>query len=440
MAGAQLATSADGNTLVVGAPFARGPGSEPGTGAPGMGAVYVFTRSGTAWTPGRVVVRAPNGEASEPIPSPATSGDLFGSSVALSADGATLVVGAKNEDGSTTSTALIENNDAPNAGAVYIFVRNGATYEFKTYLKPDPEDGDTAIAGDHFGGAVALAADGQTLVVGAPSAEGVDEGVVRGPSFNDGAAYVFTRDADSWTQRAILGGPHEDGNLFDEFGRHVAVSSDGSTIAVGAPFDDGDARSTFVSPNTNESQAGAAYIFTTTDRVHWALQAQLKAPNAQEDDLFGIAVALSADGNAVAIGATGEDGNATSTLGESNDDLNGAGAVYVFTRTDSSWSPTPAYLKPSSSFELAHFGASLSLTADAKVLAVGGPEDFNAPPSAFVYVRVGNAWLEQARLADTVSSDGFLNALLTADGLTLFVSGDKWEGSTFPSAGRVHVY
>ena len=94
----------------------------------------------------------------------------------------------------------------PTAGAVYIFGRNAATYELQTYLKPTPGAFDTFIAGDRFGTSVALAADGRTLVVGAPLAE-----VRHQPSdFDDGAAYVFTREAASWTQRALLGGPHAD--------------------------------------------------------------------------------------------------------------------------------------------------------------------------------------------------------------------------------------
>lgn len=424
----QVASSADGNTLVIGAPRENGnDGLEIGRGV-----VYVFTRAGTTWTAQPTLLRAPNGEGGSV---PGALGDRFGTAVALAADGATLVVGAPLEDGSRTSTVENENNDAPDAGAVYIFVRNAATYQLQTYLKPTPGTFDSIIAGDRFGSAVAIAADGQTLVVGAPLAEGIRPG-----DFDDGTAYVFTRDIASWTQRSILGGPHADGNDGDEFGEQVAISSDGSTLAVGAPFDDGDTSSTFENPNTNASLSGTAYVFVTTDRVQWLRQAYLKAPNGEAEDAFGIAVALSADGNTLAIGAFGEDGDATSTLDDDNDNHEGAGAVYVYTRSALSWSATPAYLKPSSTIEVAEFGSSLSLTAQGSELAISAPFDLSALPqegAVYVFVRVGAAWLEQVRLDETAAEFGKTVAI-TPDGTTLFVGAENTRVE--PTAGAAHVY
>lgn len=121
-----------------------------------------------------------------------------------------------------------------------------------------------------------------------------------------------------------------------------AISSNGSTIAIGAPLDDGDASSTVENPNANASLAGAVHIFATTDRLQWSHQAYLKAPSAGPEDAFGLALALSADGNGLAIGAIGEDGDATSSLDGDNDNQESAGAVYVYTRSESAWSMTPA--------------------------------------------------------------------------------------------------
>ena len=297
------------------------------------GVVYVFTRTGTVWNEQPTLLRAPNGEggATSQVP-----GDMFGWSVAFSVDGATLVVGAPLEDGSRTGTVDNDNDDAPDAGAVYIFVRNAATYELQTYLKPTPGALDTVIAGDRFGSSVALAAQGGTLVVGAPLAESG----IRPSDFDDGAAYVFTREAASWTQRALLGGPHADANARDQFGRQVTMAAGGARVAVGAPFDD-----------EGGAESGAAYVFATMDRVQWQREAYLKAPNAGAEDTFGFAVALSADALTLAIGAQGEDGDATSTLSDDNDNIEGAGAVYVYTHGDSGWSATPAYLKPSNTIE-----------------------------------------------------------------------------------------
>ncbi len=415
----KVTSSADGNMLVIGAPFEDG---EDGTQF-NRGVVYVFTRTGTTWNEQPQLLRAPNGEGGlNPLFS---SGDHFGESVALSDDAETLVVAAPLEDGSRTSTVENENNDADAAGAVYVFVRNATTYVLEAYLKPTPGAFDTVIADDAFGHAVALSADGRTLVVGAPFAEPG----IRPRDFNDGAAYVFTRGDAGWTQRAMLGGPHADANATDEFGLQVATSADGSTVAIASPADD-----------DSFDNSGATYVFTTTDRLQWTREAVLKAPNAGDGDTFGFAVALSADGNTLAIGARNEDGDSTSTLDDDNDNIRDAGAVYVYTRGTSQWSAAPAYLKPSNTIELGEFGANLQLTASGSELAISAPFDRSAPPlegAVFVFVRVGNSWIEQARFDGTEEQFG-VSFALTADGATLFIAGHTAQVA--PTAGVVHVH
>jgi hypothetical protein len=412
-----VAVSADGNTLVIGAPVEDG---EDGL-QHDKGVVYVFTRTGTAWDEQPTLLRAPNGEGGV---TPQAPGDLFGREVALSADGGTLAVGAPLEDGSLTSTVENENDSTPDSGAVYVFARNGSTFALQAYLKAVPGTFDSLSTRDHFGASLALAADGQTLVVGAPLAEAVPQS-----DFDDGAAYVFTRNAAAWTQRAVLGGPHTPDNTNDQFGRPVAISADGATIAVGAPFADG-----------GVAESGAAYVFTTTDRVQWQREAYLQAPNADIEDTFGVGVALSADGNTLAVGAPGEDGDATSTLDADNENLESAGATYVFSRGASGWSTTPAYLKPSNTIELAQFGSALSLTSGGNVLAIGAPSDLSVPTlegAVFVFLRVGASWLEQERFDGGVVEFG-KQIVLTGDGATLF-SGAETSQSP-PIAGAVHVY
>lgn len=413
----QVAGSADGNTLVVGAPLEDG---EDGLRRD-KGVVYVFTRTGTTWSTQPALLRAPNGEGGSTSQVP---GDSFGQAVALSADGATLAVGAPLEDGSQTSTVENENDAAPDAGAVYIFVRTAATYELQTYLKADGGAFDSVIAGDRFGNALALAADGRTLVVGAPRAE-----LIRPSTFDDGVAYVFTRDAASWTQRAILSGPRADDNAGDQFGWQVAISGEGSRLAVGAPFDD-----------AGGADSGAVYIFATTDRLQWPREALLRAPNADVEDTFGFAVALSSDGNTLAIGAQGEDGDTTSTLDADNENIESAGAVYVYSRGAAGWSAPPAYLKPSNTIELGEFGSSLSLTAAGNELASSAPFDRSVPlleGAVFVFVRSGAAWLEQARFDGTAAEFGNSIAL-TPDGATLFIGAETAMSAPIP--GAVHVY
>jgi hypothetical protein len=170
----------DGDTLAVGAiGEASGVtgvgGDETNNSASFAGAVYVFVRSGTSWSQ-QAYAKASNTDAS----------DEFGRSVAL--DGDTLAVGARQEDSGATGVGGDETNDsATRAGAVYVFVRNAASWSQQAYLKASNTD-----AEDRFGTSVAL--DGDTLAVGAFEDSAVTE--VNGDEANNsapiaGAVYVF---------------------------------------------------------------------------------------------------------------------------------------------------------------------------------------------------------------------------------------------------------
>src|SRR5690606_19004546 len=90
-------------------------------------------------------------------------GDKFGTSIALSADGSTLAVGACLEDSAATGIDGDQgDNSAGHAGAVYVFARSDTTWVQQAYIKASNTE-----AADYFGGSVALSADGSTLAVGA---------------------------------------------------------------------------------------------------------------------------------------------------------------------------------------------------------------------------------------------------------------------------------
>ena len=179
-----------GDTLAVGAQYedsnATGVnGNQANNSANDSGAVYVFTRSGTAWSQ-QAYLKASNTGAD----------DYFGSSVALSGD--TLAVGAHLEDSNATGVNGNQaNNSAGNSGAVYLFTRGGTTWSQQAYLKASNPDGRisgpfTFITGDHFGSSVALS--GNTLAVGAwqedSSATGVNGNQHGTGAENSGAVYV----------------------------------------------------------------------------------------------------------------------------------------------------------------------------------------------------------------------------------------------------------
>ena len=328
--GSSVALSADGSMLAVGAmsedSSATGVGGNDGdNSAPAAGAAYIFTRSGTEWTQ-QAYLKASNTD-------PA---DQFGATVALSADGTALAVGAITEGGNGTSQA---NNAATDAGAVYVFTRSGATWSPPVYVKPA-----LPVAFDRFGSSLAMSRDGATLAVG----------IQRPASF--GKAYVFVRSGAAWVEQFK---PEAAGSNAG-FGTSVALSGDGSMLAVGAARED--------SPATG---AGAVYVYTRTGSTWSTLPARLTAANAGNGDDFGDTVALSGDGTLLAVGATLEDSKATGIDGDAGDNsATDAGAVYLFTRSGTAWTQR-AYVKASNTGAGDNFGHSLALSTDGSTLAVG---------------------------------------------------------------------
>jgi hypothetical protein len=255
--------------------------------------------------------------------------DFFGYSVALSADGNTLAVGAIWEASNATGVNGDQaNNSASASGAVYVFTRSGASWTQQAYVKASNTE-----AFDWFGYSVALSADGNTLAVGAyleaSNAEDVGGDQANNSASSSGAVYVFTRSGASWTQQAYVKASNTGAS--DEFGWSVALSADGNTLAVGAYGEDSNATGVNGDDTDNSaSTSGAVYVFTRTGST-WAQQAYVKASNTGASDFFGYSVALSADGNTLAVGAVGEDSNAMGVNGDqTNNSASASGAVYLY--------------------------------------------------------------------------------------------------------------
>ena len=157
----------------------------------------------------------------------------------------------------------------------------------------------------------------------------------------------------------------------DSFGRSVALSADGNTLAVGATREDSSA--TGINGDQADNSApvsGAVYVFTRSGSL-WEQQAYIKASNTNAFDRFGESVSLSADGNTLAVGAVSKDSSATGINGDQTDDsVFSSGAVYVFTRSGSVWEQQ-AYIKASNTDADDFFGLQVSLSADGNTLAVG---------------------------------------------------------------------
>jgi trimeric autotransporter adhesin len=459
--GASLALSADGTTLAVGAlGEASGAtgigGNQRNDAAPEAGAVYVFTRSGTAWIQ-QAYIKASNGEA----------GDQFGTSVALSADGSTLVVSAPDEDsGATGIDGDQDDNTAADAGAVYVFTRSGTTWTQQAYVKAS-----NTGPGDLFGTSVALTADGATLAVGAilesSAASGIDGDQGDDSAAAAGAVYVFARSGSTWSQQTYIKASNPD--TADGFGSSLALSADGTTLAVGAATESSAA--TGIDGNQGDNSAtlaGAVYVFARSGTT-WIQQAYVKASNTDPFDIFGFRVALSADGATLAVGAALESSAAFGVGGNQGNNLApNAGAVYVFTRSGTTWSQQ-AYIKASNPDPDDRFGHSVALTADGATLAVGavlesstaigiggnqGDNATFASGAAYRFTRSGTTWSQQAYIkasnTDEVDEFGYVVAL-TADGAILAAStpfeaggatgvGGNQNDNSARHAGAVYVY
>ena len=283
-----------GETIVVGArneeSDATGIDGEDNNNASDSGAAYVFTRKGTAWTQSAYL------KASNTDP-----GDMFGYSVAIS--GNIIIIGAPYEDGNSTGVNGTDNNNAPDAGATYVFVRDLTGWRQEAYLKA-PNTGEY----DYFG--FSGAAWNDTLVIGALCESSDGEG---GQDNNDttcaGAAYVYMRTGGIYTRPAYLKASDPCYNGY--FGHSVALADD--TIIIGSP-----------GHNSNE---GKAYIFIPS-ATDWFQQATLKAGNNDPGDEFGSSVSVSS--GTFLVGAYLEDGSATGVNGPDNNNATNAGAAYVF--------------------------------------------------------------------------------------------------------------
>jgi len=239
--GVSVALSADGNTALAGGPQDNG----------SLGAVWVFTRSGGAWTQQAKLVGAG-----------AVGSAALGVSVALSADGNTALAGGP------------QDNDS--LGAIWIFTRSGGTWS----QQGNKLLGAYAAGAAQQGTSVALSADGNTAVAGGDFDNG-----------GNGAAWVFTRSGGTWSQQGNkLFGTGSLGAAGQ--GRSVAVSADGNTLVEGGPSD--------------ALNMGAVWIFARSGGAWGQLGSKLVGTGADSTGNLveqGFSVAVSSDGNTVVSGA-----------------------------------------------------------------------------------------------------------------------------------------
>ncbi|WP_111643173.1 FG-GAP repeat protein [Marinimicrobium alkaliphilum] len=400
----------------------------------------------------------------------------FGSAVAVSADGTTMAIGAPGrptfrpaEDVDDDPEPEDDNGDGeeppeedpnlddldeangedegelvrvPNVGAVYVFRMTDNGWVQQALLEAD-----NANAQHRFGSSISLSEDGNTIAVGAWRETSASLGINSESThsvYAAGAAYVFEFEEDEWHQDAYIKPAFSHGSM--RFGYRVALSQDGTRLAVSAPGDANQATGVDPEeePSGNQPNVGGIFVFDKSD--DWEQAAYLKASNAQPGDQFGFGLALSADGRTLVAGANLEASNATSINGDQdNNSAPNAGAAYVFVDNDG-WAQQ-AYLKPSNGRPFFFFGSSTALSADGDTLVVSAtgdrnsgsgindatPEDQSAPNAgaAYVFTRSSGEWSQQTYIKSSNTAEGqeFGSRIsMSADGQWLAVSAVRERG------------
>ncbi|MGP8059015.1 MAG: beta strand repeat-containing protein [Acidimicrobiales bacterium] len=396
--GTSVAVSQDGSTALVG---------DPEGGPTQVGTMTAYISNGSSWNLGTAVVSPANAYS-------------FGSSVALSENGSTLLGGDpgdgstpggevtvyKDNDGTLSSgaqldrpltsnsfgtsvavsgngtTAIVGDPYGGESGEATIYTFNGTTWSSGTPLPPP----DTA---NSFGTSVALSADGKTALVGDPL----------GGDSETGAATVFSLSNGSWTAGQSLNAPDD----AQAFGTSVALSPDGATALVGDPAANGGGTVTAYSDNSGS----------------WSAGTQLPVPTGSRQ--FGTSVALSFSGVAAIVGDPEGGGSQT-------------GAADVFSFNGLSWSTGTALTAPPGSVS---FGTSVGIS-DSGTRAIVGDPGTNQAGTTTLYNFAGNAWSSGMPLQTPVNAGLFGTSVAFSGAGTTAAVGDP-DGNA-NSDGQVTVF
>ncbi|AGN30308.1 FG-GAP repeat protein [Vibrio phage nt-1] len=247
-----------------------------------------------------------------------------------------------------------------NTGGAYVYIRSGTTWSLQATLSP------SSTSSNDYASSVSLS--GNTLVIGTPL-EGVSAG----------AAYVYVRSGTTWSQQQkLLASDNGLAGSYTQFGYSVAI--DGEYLVVGQL-------------GGGSPSGGAGHVYYRSGGS-WSSQGALRSNDIASSDQIGRSVSIS--GSYIALGASQHDPGG----------LSNAGAVYVFVRSGTTWSQQ-AKLTASDGQSYDYFGQNVSISGSYIVAGANGTNDFKG--SAYVFVRSGSTWSQQAKLtaSDGVANDQF---------------------------------
>jgi len=306
-------------------------------------------------------------------------------------------------------SAFSDNGYAPASGTISLGnFQNKTKYLWSFRQKIMATD---AQAYDRFGDDVSLSRYGDYAIVGACRE---DTG-----STDAGAAYIFKKSGSSWSQQQKIQASDKQQN--DKFGRRTSICGTGDYAIVGAPDED-----------TGGSSAGAAYIFKRSGSS-WSQQQKIQASDKDEYNVFGSSCYMDRSGTTAAVGAFW-----------AGDGDPGAGAVYIFTRSGSTWSQQ-AKCEPSNPTSWDDFGQSVDISGDGNYFIAGSygeDTDGTTAGAAYIFKKSGSSWSQQKMLkaGDVQATDYFgMSVSIDYDGNTVAV-GATHEDTGATNAGAVYIY
>ncbi len=316
--------------------------------------------------------------------------DASGYAVSLSSDGTRLAIGAFRNDGTGTD-----------AGHVRVYSESGGVW---TQVGADI---DGEAAGDFSGWSVALSSDGTRLAISARENDG--------GGANAGHVRVYSESGGVWTQ---VGSDIDGETAGDQLGWSVALSSDGTRVAIGAPYNDGTGTS-----------AGHVRVYDESGGTWTQVGADIDGEAASDNS--GYSVSLSSDGTRVAIGAYLNDGTGTD-----------AGHVRVYSESGGVWTQVGADIDGEAVGDLS--GLSVALSSDGRRVAIGAYLNDGTDTNAGhvrVYSESSGAWTQVGSDIDgeAVYDYSGISVSLSSDGTRVAIGAQSNDG-TGTDAGHVRIY
>lgn len=318
----------------------------------------------------------------------AASGNLFGYSVAISANGVNTAVGSP---GTLT-----------NKGSAYIFNYNPTLQTSTEVAILTASDG---VSGDNFGHSIAISADGTKVAIGA-----------YGDYSSKGSVYIFKYDADImlWIEDTKLVPMFATAG--DKVGFSVDISADGNIVAIGAPG--------------SNSNTGAVYVYRyDANSMLWVDDFVITASNGLSGDQFGYSLSMSNDGNTIIVGTIGRN--------------SGKGAAYIFEYDDNTiiWSES-AYIENNTLPINSRLGLDVSINTTKDLIVISSDSYNNSEGAVFIYTYSNSSWNLKKTLqaSDKATDDKFGQSVaLTPSGSHLIV-GSHQDDNSQSNSGTVYLF